>query len=75
MEDELEIKFCVSGYHVCSDIWEAAVGLLSERKPRSVNEGQLTMSSCRIIFRELNIHGLNIHGLTSPANTAKISPP
>ena len=45
--------------------------LLCEREPRNTKDSIVMPSaSCGNIF-----HGFNIRGLTSSANTAKISPP
>ena len=40
MEEEFAIEFCVCGYHVYKDIWEAAIGeeLPCEQEPRNTKD-------------------------------------
>ena len=40
MEEELVIELCVCGYHVCKDIWEAAIReeLPCERETRNIQD-------------------------------------
>ena len=66
MEDKLAIELCMRGYHIYSEATE----LLCESKPRNTKDSNCYAYSCGKIFRVFNIRGL-----TSSANTTKISPP
>ena len=76
MEEELVIELCVCGYHVCKDIWEAAIGeeLPCERETTCRNIQDRYACSCEKRRHE-ELECYKFHSPASTTNTAKISTP